>query len=194
MRRRLRWIRRQQRVVDALPPPETPREWVAGETHRYLGRQYRLKLQTSAGGAPDRLQRSVRLVGRYFAVSLPDPKDRTAVRDLMGDWYRTHAQRVIAERVRKLVASTHWLELDPANPPAFRLQALTHRWGSTTRAGRITFNRALIRLPLGCIDYVVAHELVHLRIPNHSPAFWRMLERVMPDWRQWRERLGREGV
>ena len=71
------------------------------------------------------------------------------------------------------------------------IRALRQRWGSTTKAGRVYFNVDLVKLPLPCIDYVVAHELVHLMIPNHSPAFWRMLGRVMPDWQRWRDRLKR---
>jgi predicted metal-dependent hydrolase len=78
--------------------------------------------------------------------------------------------------------------------PPIAIKALTHRWGSTTRAGRITFNVDVVKLPPACLDYVIAHELVHLRIPNHSPAYWRMLGRVMPDWEMWRERLGRVEV
>lgn len=60
--------------------------------------------------------------------------------------------------------------------------------------GGVTFNLDLVQLPLPCIDYVVAHELVHIKIPNHSRAFWRTLDRVMPDWRKWRNRLSRAEV
>jgi len=63
--------------------------------------------------------------------------------------------------------------------------------GSTTAAGRVMFNIDLVKVPLGCVDYVVAHELAHLAIPNHGPAFWRMLTRCLPEWKKWRDRLGR---
>ena len=181
LRRRLKWIRRQQRAAGALPPPPTPRAWVAGETHRYLGRQYRLKLSQAS-------DRSVKLVGGYFMVSLPDTTDRVAVRELMEGWYRAHANAVLRERVRRVLGSTTWLDHDP---PPMQIRSLRQRWGSTTKAGKITFNIDLIKLPLACVDYVVTHELVHIKIPNHSPGFWRMLDRVMPDWRKWRDRLAR---
>jgi predicted metal-dependent hydrolase len=154
---------------------------VAGETHRYLGRQYRLQLCEGS-------ERSVRLVGSYFVVTLPDPTDQAAVRRLMDEWYRSHAKTLLTERVRRALAATTWLDIEP---PPIAIRALKQRWGSTTKAGRITFNVDLVKLPLPCIDYVVAHELVHVRIPNHSPAYWRMLSRVMPDWKRWRERLER---
>jgi len=184
LRRRLKWIRRQQRTVEALPPPPTPREWVAGETHRYLGRQYRLKLVPGANS-------SVRLIGGYFVVTLPEPRDRMAVQRLMEQWYRSHADTLLTERVRRALAATSWLEIAP---PPITIRPLKQRWGSTTKAGRITFNVELVKLPLPCIDYVVAHELVHVKIPNHSPAFWRMLSRVMPDWQRWRKRLQRAEI
>jgi len=181
LRRRLPWIRRQRRALDALPPPPAPRLWVSGETHRYLGRQYRLRLVTGA-------ERSVRLLGGYFVVTVPDTGNRAAVRRLMEAWYREHAKALLRERVRRVLGATTWLDVEI---PPIAIRALSHRWGSTTQAGRVAFNVDLVKLPLPCIDYVVAHELVHLKIPNHRPAYWRMLGRVMPDWEKWRQRLRR---
>jgi predicted metal-dependent hydrolase len=185
LRRRLPWIRRQRRQLEALPPPSPPRQWVNGETHRYLGRQYRLKLI-------DGTERSVKLSGAYFMVTLPEPKDRGAVHRLVEHWYRQRARLIVAERARRLIDATTWLEI--TDLPPITIKALSHRWGSTTKAGRITFNLDVVRLPPGCLDYVIAHELTHLRIPNHSPAYWRMLDRVMPDWEKWRNRLWRAEV
>lgn len=179
MHRRMKWIRRKQQAAESLPVRPLPREWVAGETHRYLGRQYRLKL---AEAGPS----SVRLVGGYFLVTLPDAKDRNRVRHLMERWYKEHATALLNDRVRRMLASSTWLRMEP---PAVRVQQLKTRWGSTTAARRVTFNIDLVKLSLSCVDYVVAHELVHLMIPSHSPAFWRMLGRVMPDWRRWQSKL-----
>lgn len=183
--RRISWIRRQRRELEALPAPPPPRQWVNGETHRYLGRQYRLRLVKGPA-------RSVKLYGAFFYVTLPEPRNREMVERLMGDWYRQHARTIIAERARRLIASTSWLEI--ADLPPITIRVLSHRWGSTTKAGRITFNMDVVKLPPGCLDYVIAHELVHLRIPNHSPSYWRMLGRVMPDWEKWRDRLWRVEV
>lgn len=184
VRRRLPWIRRQRRTFEALPLPPLPRQWVAGETHRFLGRQYRLKLLAGR-------ERSVRLSGGYFVVTVPTPTNRTVVRRLMEAWYREHAKALLADRVRRVLASTTWLD---RHTPPITIKALRRRWGSTSTTGRICFNLDLIKLPLPCIDYVVAHELVHLAIPSHRPGFWRMLARVMPDWRRWRDRLARAEI
>lgn len=181
LRRRMSWIRRARRAAEALPPPPVPRQWVNGETHRYLGRQYRLNIVEGS-------DQSVKLLGAYFVVTVPDVCDRDNVGRLMREWYQSHAQTLLTGRVKSTIASTTWLDVDV---PPITIRPMQKRWGSTTRKGRITLNVDLVKLSLSCIDYVVAHELVHLKIPNHSPAYWRMLSRVMPDWKRWQERLWR---
>ena len=179
LRRHLRWIRRQRREIEALPPPPLPREWVSGETHRYLGRQYRLKVLRAH--TP-----SVKLLGAFFVVSTLDRADRAAVKRLMEAWYRQRAKTLLPQRAQMLLSRTTWLDVEC---PRIQVRVLRDRWGSASPSGRIAFNLDLVKLPLSCVDYVVAHELVHLAIPSHSPAYWRMLERVMPDWQRWRKRL-----
>jgi len=185
VRRRAGWILRQQRAYEDLPPPPTPRQWVAGETHRYLGRQYRLKIVRGACAA-------VRLSGAFFIVSVPKPDDRQQVRRALEGWYREHAMSVLTNRVFVACTSTTWLRM--VEQPRILVREMRLRWGSVTSNGRIYFNVDLVKLPLGCVDYVVTHELAHLRVPNHGPAFWRLLSRCMPDWERWKSRLLRESI
>jgi predicted metal-dependent hydrolase len=178
--RRFPWIKRQQRYFEALPPPPTPRQWVSGETHRYLGRQYRLKV--IPGETP-----SVRLTGAYFHVATPDPTNTAAIEQAMAAWYHSHARTLFADRMAKILKDTTWLR--DLTPPPITVRHMPKRWGSATPSGRIYLNVDLVKLPPGCIDYVIAHELVHLKIPNHGRAFWRLLGRVCPEWGRWRDRL-----
>lgn len=180
VRRRAPWIRRQLRAYEALPSPPPPRQWVAGETHLYLGRQYRLKLRKGS-------KSEVRLAGPFFEVSTPRPSDRFAVQRAMDRWYRKHAVAVLTDRVARIRASTSWLRAVP--PPKVTVRKMHLRWGSATVRGGVYFSAELIKLPLGCIDYVVTHELAHLLIPNHGPQFWRLVSRCMPDWERWKSRL-----
>ncbi len=177
--RRVRWIRRQWQRVETLPPAATPRQWVEGETHRYLGRQYRLKIR-------DAPTHRVKLQGAFIVVSGRSGEEAGSVRRQVESWYRDRALALLTDRVNRMLRSTTWLT---GLTPAVRVRKLRCRWGSTSPKGRITFNVDLLQLPLPCIDYVVVHELVHLLVPNHSPAFWRMVSRVMPDWKRWRDRL-----
>ena len=138
LRRRREWIRRRTREVSALPPPPAPREWVSGETHRYLGRQYRLRV--ARGEQP-----AVRLAGAFFRVEAPDPADRAQVRRTMERWYLDHARSTLARRMEELVRRTPRLRL-PGAPPLI-VRRLRQRWGSCSPEGRILMNVEAVTLP-----------------------------------------------
>lgn len=178
--RRRSWIRNCVQRGLSLPPASPPREWVNGETHRYLGRQYRLKIKQGS-------QPGVRLTGRYFHVDVPDPTDRAPVGQHMDRWYLDHARDVFKRRLDLLVRSTPRFRLH--TPPPLLVRRLRKRWGSCSPQGRILMNVDAVKLPAGCIDYLLVHELCHLRVPHHGPEFWRYLASCMPDWERWRMRL-----
>lgn len=181
LRRRRNWIRRRLSDVAARPPAPREREWVSGETHRYLGRQYRLRVRR---GDP-----AVHLVGAFFRVTVQEPPDTARVQKLMERWYLDHARRTFDRRLTDLVRSTPLLRL--AEAPPLLVRKLRKRWGSCSPEGRILVNVEAVKLPVGCIDYLLVHELCHLRVPHHGREFWRLLDRCMPDWEQWRLRLER---
>jgi predicted metal-dependent hydrolase len=180
LRRRGEWIRRRTREAAALPPQPTPREWVSGETHRYLGRQYRLKVARAE-------KTQVKLSGQFFRVTVPDPREPEQVRQVMERWYLDHARETFGRRMEALIRRTPRLGLTEAPPLIVR--RLQKRWGSCSAEGRILMNVDAVRLPMPCIDYLLVHELCHLRQPHHGPGFWRLLDACMPDSERWRQRL-----
>jgi predicted metal-dependent hydrolase len=180
LRRRREWIRRRTREVAALPPPPSPREWVSGETHRYLGRQYRLRVRSGT-------QLAVRLAGRHFDVTVRDVTERGEVQRAMEQWYLAHAKETFKRRIEDLIRRTPRLRLREA--PPLTVRRLEKRWGSCSAAGRILMNVEAVKVPAGCLDYLLLHELCHIRQPNHGPHFWRLLDACMPDWELWRKRL-----
>lgn len=178
--RRAYWIVKQWRYFEQYQPTQPERRFVSGETHVYLGRQYRLKVAKAPVS-------DVKLIGRYFRVKHSDPGDSAGISDLLRDWYVRHASALFAAR------AAHWLSecraLSLSEVPTLLVRPMTRRWGSCSKKGNITLNVDLVKVPLIYIDYVIVHELCHLKIHNHSPAFYRLLTRCMPDWRQRKERL-----
>jgi predicted metal-dependent hydrolase len=86
-----------------------------------------------------------------------------------------------------LVRRTSRLRLKEA--PPLTVRRLEKRWGSCSVDGRILMNVDAVKLPAGCLDYLLLHELCHLHQPHHGPAFWRLLDACLPDWERWRTRL-----
>jgi predicted metal-dependent hydrolase len=179
VRRRARWILRQQRRFAEFRPRTPPRQFVGGETHRYLGRQYRLKIDTAER---DRvLIRSGRLV-----VETRFPEDRDWTRVLVRRWMRQRAREVLKKRYEEAWLTMAALGIEP---PPLMICPMKKRWGSHTSSGRVLLNDMLIAARRDCIDYVIVHELCHVVEPNHSPRFFRLLNRHMPDWERRKELL-----
>jgi predicted metal-dependent hydrolase len=185
--RKAGWILERQRRHEDLPPPPSPREFVNGETFRYLGRQYRLKLERTAD-----VDARVRIVeGRLIVPVGSKGRSPASTRERLVAWFRARAALRVPERV--VVWSTR-LRLHPSS---VLIREPRKRWGSADAKGNIRFNWRIIQTPPRLIDYVVAHELVHLAHPDHTRDFWSTLGRAMPDYEVRREalrRLGRELV
>lgn len=179
---RARWILRQCRYFADLLPRTPKRRFVSGESHLYLGRKYRLRIREADG------EERVKLDSGYLHIFTNATDSLEAKHALLTEWYRCHANRVLPERVAACL--THPL-LHNARPSQLRIQTLKARWGSCSPRGRLTLNVDLVRAPRGCIDYVITHELCHLLVSNHSSKFTRLLDRVMPDWRDRKQQLER---
>lgn len=180
VRRRLRWISRQLRSFENFFPKPAPREYVSGESWLYQGRQYRLKVQKAEGPAKVALRRPL------LVVEARNPKDAAEVRRLLGRWYRQRAtERLLArfEECGKRIAP-YGIKL-----PEVRLQAMSKRWGSYSPAGRILLNPELVKAPVECIDYVILHELCHVKQRRHDRHFYELLQRVVPNWLSLKHRL-----
>jgi len=178
--KRAGWILRQWRYFERfLPRPPSPR-YVSGETHVYLGRQYRLKVQQGES-------EGVKLLGRFLHVRVGDRNDAGRVRTLLERWYRKHAERIFRHRLECCLESSS--SLKPIDSSRLTIRKMTHRWGSCTKAGDIVLNLELVKAPVQCIDYVLVHELCHRQVHNHSPAFYRLLSRCLPDWERRKRRL-----
>jgi hypothetical protein len=172
VRKKNPWILRQKWHFASYNATFPIRRYVSGESHRYLGKQYRLKIIEQS-------QNNVRLMGGYFIVAVKEKNNSRKIRSILESWYSTHAKArfplILAtcyERLKKL-----GIQL-----PVLEIKAMEKRWGSCTSAGKMTLNRDLIKAPLACIKYVIVHELCHLKQHHHGKEFFEILSRVMPDW------------
>lgn len=181
---RASWIRAQLARFAEFRPFPTPRRYVPGETHRYLGRQYRLRVRRGRA-------ESVRLEGGFLCVTTTAPRDRQRLRQLVDAWYLRRASEVLGERLAACLVRWRAAQLAA---PTLAVRLMMRRWGSCSKRGRITLNVELMKVPTSCIDYVITHELCHLKAMHHRREFWQLLGRVMPDWEQRRARLDRQEV
>jgi hypothetical protein len=105
---------------------------------------------------------------------------------LVEDWYREHAGPIFERRLERCYETARRLGIQR---PPIRLRRMKTRWGSCTKKGEVLLNTELIKTPLHCIEYVIMHELCHLREHNHTKEFFRLLSRCMPDWERRKQRL-----
>ena len=171
--RRGDWIQRQRECFARWRPRTPPRQYLSGETHLFLGRQLRLRVER--GALPD-----VAVSGTKLVARIANPNDRIAVRDAVRAWFAGQSRLILRERYAEQgrVWTRHGV-----TPPRLIVRVLKRRWGSYSAAGTLTLNAELVHASPRLIDYVIAHELAHTVHPDHGNEWHRLLERVMPDWK-----------
>ena len=177
--KRARWISSNVLAARMRREQVLPREYVSGESLLYLGRRYRLKVLVDSAAMPGAAMR-----GPFVEVRV-GARDAQAVRRVLEDWYRDRAKTLFGQRLAAVAIPLRWLR----QLPPTRIQTMARQWGSCSPAGRITLNPALVKAPRECIDYVLLHELCHLKQHNHSHKFYRMLDQQMPGWHRIKDRL-----
>ncbi|MCY3735881.1 MAG: SprT family zinc-dependent metalloprotease [Gemmatimonadaceae bacterium] len=181
VRRKAGWIVRRMRGVGANGVPPSPREFVSGESVMYLGRHYRLKVHPGETG-------EAKLRGGWLHVpAAAGAEQPDHVRAGLVAWMRSHAAERLPERV-ELWRSNAGVEM-----PRVVISDQKRRWGSCDRRGTIRLNWRIIQAPMRLVDYVVVHELVHLRHRGHGSEYWQALGRIMPDYERRREDLRERG-
>lgn len=165
-----RWIKtkiRDQKQVQ----PVSQKLFVSGEAFSYLGRNYRLKVIRGA-------YKPVKLIQGRLVATFPHGADEPAmVRNALVRWYRAQAEPKLIEKTLR------YAETIGVTPTSIGIKHYKARWGSCNAKGRIDFNWQLVMAPHAAVDYVVVHELCHLKHFNHGKDYWKQVERVMPDFK-----------
>jgi Predicted metal-dependent hydrolase len=173
------WILRQKWHFAAFNAIFPKRRYISGETYRYLGKQYRLKVIEAD-------HNNAKLIGGYLTVFTKEKRNSKRTKAILETWYRRHAK----ERFPLILSDCYKRIQKLGIPlPVFEIKTMEKRWGSCTLAGKMTLNLELIKAPVPCIEYVIIHELCHLKQHHHGKEFFDILNRIMPDWEKRKLRL-----
>ena len=181
IRSKASWIIKQQDFFISFHPLTPKRKFVSGETHLYLGRQYRLKLKESN-------EEKVKLYAGNLNVFVNDKTDKERIERLIKQWYKLKAHIHFQELFQQLLPTVNSFYNGETN---LKYRWMKKRWGSCDRNGQILLNLELIKAPKKCIEYVIIHEFCHLAYLNHSRAFYDLLEKHCPEWRKTKDYLER---
>ncbi len=172
------WIIKQQGFFLTFHPKTPPRKYVSGETHLYMGRQFRLKVIIGK-------RNEARYKGRFIEVIT---KDKSKAKNLLKRWYREKAKIKFAEIAESFIQRFKKYNVEPSG---LYILEMSTRWGSCTPNGKIILNPELVKAPRPCIEYVIVHELCHLIYRDHTQKFIDLQTKEMPDWERWKEKLER---
>ena len=176
---RSRWILKQLNYFKQFIPKTPDRCYLNGETHLYLGKQYRLRLAEGT-------ENSVKLSRGYFFITCRSMPTPGVTKKLLDQWYFEKARLQFLQSLNRCWQKCNSLGIDQ---PKLSIKRMKTRWGSLSDKGTVTLNTDLIRAPKACIDYVVTHELCHLKYHDHSPEFYALLDSIIPGWKKVKHRL-----
>lgn len=173
------WIARTWEKIDSQAPAFV-QSYANGAPFLFQGDECRLALERGP-------REAVQIRDGSLVVATPEGPSPDRLAALVDGWYRERAAEVFRER---LIACHGRMEQERIALPPVMIRSMKSRWGSYSyRTRRITLNLNLIRLPRACLDYVIIHELCHVKVRHHGPAFWRLVERYFPDHAEARRQL-----
>ena len=176
--KRASWILKQKRFFESFGTSTTKRQYISGESHLYLGRQYMLRVKESNVNA-------VHYQNNIIEIECRHKKDAGI---LLQTWYRQRANVKFQEYAQPIIEQ---FSIYGVKPQSLSIKRMDKRWGYCTIDGHISLNLRLICAPRCCIEYVITHELCHLIHRNHSKEFYALLTKEMPHWEKWKNKLER---
>ncbi len=173
------WLIQRRSEMEGSQGFVAPLSYADGERHLFLGETYRLSLLDSK---PFKYPQGLSEATLYIHASSRDPQQ---IKARLWRWYREQAQQVFLQRLTDLSAGVPWVDA----PPPLKQRKMRRRWGSCSSQGLITLNTHLIKASPEYIDYVIIHELCHLREHNHSRRFYQLMDQILPSWRDMKQKL-----
>lgn len=187
VRSKMQWILKNVSYFREVQPEHLIEKfYLSGETFKYLGKQYRLKVEEGYG------LESVKYFRGYLYLIVRDKQNYIRKEKLINDWYRGKAEEKFKESLERVFPI---VEKYGITKPELLIKTMKARWGSCIKdKNAILLNLELIKAPRFCIDYVVLHELIHFKYLNHDKYFYDFMTSLMPDWKQRKAILDEEIV
>ena len=177
VRTKLVWIKKQQEKF-ALQPRQSEREFISGETLYVFGKQYFLRVMYSYKG------NSLVLNGNEAVLTVRKESTARQREAFVNEWYRDLLKEKISIYLPK------WEQITGLYCDSWQTKYMTTRWGTcNTNTRKIWFNLQLAKKPIECLEYVILHELAHLKVKNHGKDFIAILDTYMPYWRETKKLL-----
>lgn len=177
---RAKWIRAQQRYFSRCQPELPAHKYVSGEAFRYLGKQYTLSVK-------QHIVDEVKLLKGQIHVCATHTNSKY-IKNLLETWFTNRAKIILEERFIECLKHVQ-NKIGVEYNSCFILKRMKTRWGSCSSRHKIYLNPELIAASKDCIDYVIIHELCHLVEHNHSVRFYKLLEKILPEWKKLKDKL-----
>ena len=183
VRKKAKWIFDRQEHIERERELHPPKEFISGESFPYLGKTYRLKVMLTENGTDNSCHLKNGRLQVEIGKHLKGNEAKDAVKDALCTWYKERVKSKIIERLPNLTRKLgRW-------PTSVQIKDQKSRWGSCSRNGVVRFNWKIITAPVSVMDYLIVHELCHLIHQNHSAAYWKEIEAVLPDYKKMRDWL-----
>ncbi|MBC6415627.1 MAG: M48 family metallopeptidase [Bdellovibrionales bacterium] len=174
------WIEKQ--LKEKYARIEKKREYKNGHTLKLLGQDYLIKVIQVEDFQEEQIIKEKKIIRVY----VHDSNKKKRISLFIEEWYRNEALIFLAKKLEKCYQKIKKYNIPR---PSFYLRYMKRRWGSCNAKGTILLNPEMIALPSHCIEYIIMHELCHLKHLNHSKEFYHFLETVMPDWEEHNQAL-----
>lgn len=173
IRSKEKWIKQVLQKIEEAKQNQLPSEYLSGEKHKYLGKEYELEVKQGNSNRVSIKEGKIILTVISNIFENSDEKKK-----VMEKWYFENAQKVFVNAIQK------WLEILDESIEKLSIKPMKSRWGSCNYVKRyINLNTELIKRTQFEIEYVVLHELTHLKYPNHGKGFYRYIENYMPNYK-----------
>jgi len=172
------WLEKQLAYFEKYQRRASKREYLSGESYLYLGRQYQLVVRC---GEKDKVALSKQTLAVTTTKLVSDQKHN---KKLIDGWFSKRRESVFAKRFSEVFS-----HFDFPVEPKLEVRSMPKRWGSFVKDQKVVLNPLLIQAPKEAIDYVISHELCHMKYKNHDKKFYDLLESKVPNWKSVKEKL-----